>query len=74
MSGVRGFLKFRIESLKNSDYTAEFSEHEFPPIDLDKGHEMGEQAEKVDSQYRTLKDKLRAAVKALGRTVAMLFL
>ena len=74
MGKAKKFLKSRIESLKDSDYTAEFSEHEYPPIDLERGREIGKQAEAVDPKYRALKEKMLAAAKKVGRTVAMLLM
>ena len=74
MGKVKGFLKSRIESLKDSDYTAEFSEHEYPPIDLDRGAAGNKHDEAIDPEYRALMEKIRKAAAKVGRTVAMLFL
>jgi hypothetical protein len=60
----------RKEAMKFMGMTpGEFSEHEYPPIDLERGKEGNKQAEQVDPKFRALMDKLRAEAKKFGRTI-----
>ncbi len=72
MGKLKGFLKSRIQSSKESEYTpGEFSEHEYPPIDLERAKEGEKHAEQVDPKYRAWKAKLRTEAKKFGRTLTM---
>jgi hypothetical protein len=53
--------------LKDSDYAAEFSEHDYPPIDFERGAEGNKQHEAVDPKYRERAEKMRRLVKKLKR-------
>ncbi len=72
MGKVTGFLKSKIPSSKESEYTpGEFSEHEYPDIDLEKAEERSKHAEKVSPKYKAMLTRMRAEAKKFGRTITM---
>ena len=75
MGKVKKYLKSQMQSLKASEYSpGEFSEHEYPPIDIDAAEKRNALHESRDPNFKALMDKLRAKAAAVakkaGRTVS----